>query len=374
MSWFKNPKSEALSEAREMAFALRKNFIYSRDTLAAKDVEAIELLMAGLEKAIEDEDLPALEKLKKDILKLGGRVFPSSPWDGWRENVEVFVVAIVIALGVRSYFLQPFKIPTGSMQPTLNGVQIVVRQEPPPSWPVRIFEMVALGRTYGTVESYQGGIVTSIRGGSITPWFEYTDVDISGRSVRIWANLQSVQRDLSLKEGVTVPANSRLQFRIDTGDQVLVNKVVYNFRKPTRGEVFVFRTTGIEYIERQLRRSGVEGSQFYIKRCVGIPGDTLEIEPPYLKVNGSIIREPAAFERVYSLKDGYRGYGILPDQRYLRNSQDEYAIGKDNYWAMGDNSYHSSDSRFWGPVVRSNLVGTGLIVYWPFTSHWGLIR
>ncbi len=374
MSWFSNSKAEALREAREMAFALRKNYIYSRDILASKDVTVIQEQMEALEKAIEDKDLPALEKLKKEILKLGGRLFPSSPWDGWRENVEVFVVAIVIALGVRSYFLQPFKIPTGSMQPTLNGVQIVVRQEPPPSWPVRIFEMIALGRTYGSVESHQGGVINSMRGGSITPWFEYTDVDISGRTVRIWANQQAVQRDIGLRVRDSVPAGSRLNFRIDTGDQVLVNKVVYNFRKPERGEVFVFRTTGIRYIEDQLRSSGIEGSQFYIKRCVGVPGDVLSIDPPYLKVNGSIIRKPEAFERIYSLKDGYRGYGILPRQEWLQTAQQTLTLAPDNYWAMGDNSYHSSDSRFWGPVVRSNLVGTGLMVYWPFTSHWGLIR
>lgn len=374
MSWFNNSKSAALREAREMAYALRKNYIYARDTLAPADAELAQKQLEALENAIALEDVSAIEKLKKEILKLANRIFPSTPWDGWRENVEVFVVAIVIALGVRSYFLQPFKIPTGSMQPTLNGVQIAAIQQSPPAWPTRLFEMVAYGRTYGTISSNQGGIITGMRGGSITPWFEYTDIYIGDRSVRIWANQQAVQRDLGFRNGDAVPAGRTLNFRVDTGDQVLVNKVIYNFRKPSRGEVFVFKTTGIRYIEDSLRSSGIDGSQFYIKRCVGIPGDVLNIEPPYLKLNGSIIHEPAAFDHVYSLKDGYRGYGILPHQNYLQNSQESYTVQTDNYWAMGDNSYHSSDSRFWGPVVRTNLVGTGFVVYWPFTSHWGLIR
>ena len=44
------------------------------------------------------------------------------------------------------------------------------------------------------------------------------------------------------------------------------------------------------------------------------------------------------------------------------------------YWAMGDNSYHSSDSRDWGPVPQANIMGRGILVYWLFASHWGLIR
>ena len=45
-----------------------------------------------------------------------------------------------------------------------------------------------------------------------------------------------------------------------------------------------------------------------------------------------------------------------------------------SYFAMGDNSYNSLDSRWWGPVPEENLVGRGLLVYWPFNWHWGFIR
>ena len=46
----------------------------------------------------------------------------------------------------------------------------------------------------------------------------------------------------------------------------------------------------------------------------------------------------------------------------------------EHYFALGDNSYFSFDSRYWGPVPEENLVGRGLWVYWPFNQHWGLIR
>ena len=51
-----------------------------------------------------------------------------------------------------------------------------------------------------------------------------------------------------------------------------------------------------------------------------------------------------------------------------------YTVPRDGYFAMGDNSYNSFDSRYWGPVPVENLVGRGLFVYWPFYPHWGLIR
>jgi len=45
-----------------------------------------------------------------------------------------------------------------------------------------------------------------------------------------------------------------------------------------------------------------------------------------------------------------------------------------HYFALGDNSYHSSDSRYFGPVPEQKVVGRGLVVYWPFIGQWGLIR
>jgi signal peptidase I len=49
-------------------------------------------------------------------------------------------------------------------------------------------------------------------------------------------------------------------------------------------------------------------------------------------------------------------------------------LGGDEYWAMGDNSYNSSDSRYWGVVPQRNLVGPGMFCYLPLASHWGVIR
>jgi signal peptidase I len=154
---------------------------------------------------------------------------------------------------------------------------------------------------------------------------------------------------------------------IDTGDQVFVDKFSYNFVKPHRGDVIVFRTNHIPGI----REDPETGSPFYIKRLAGLPGDRLRIDPPFLYVNGKKA-EGYGFAREMAAKPPYRGYG--PGHNYLATPQQTYAVPQHGYFALGDNSYNSYDSRYWGSVPEENLVGRGLLVYWPFYQHWGLIR
>ena len=59
---------------------------------------------------------------------------------------------------------------------------------------------------------------------------------------------------------------------------------------------------------------------------------------------------------------------------HLADPNQTFIVPQRHYFAMGDNSYNSYDSRYWGPVPEENLVGRGLLVYWPFNRHWGLIR
>ena len=123
------------------------------------------------------------------------------------------------------------------------------------------------------------------------------------------------------------------------------------------------------------------GSQFYIKRLAGTPGDELRIDPPRLFINGQPAGDPS-FLRVMSgtikaPNDGYQGYSNGPEGgRFgiLGDPEVSFAIPAKNYFALGDNSYHSSDSRDWGPVPERNIMGRGVLVYWPFTWHWGRIR
>ena len=106
----------------------------------------------------------------------------------------------------------------------------------------------------------------------------------------------------------------------------------------------------------------------------GLPGDTLRIVQPKLFVNGQEAKE-YAFQRVASQKNGYTGYRNFPGSTiYLGDPESTVTVPLGSYFALGDNSADSLDSRYWGFVPKMNVVGKGLFVYWPFSSHWGLVR
>jgi signal peptidase I len=158
---------------------------------------------------------------------------------------------------------------------------------------------------------------------------------------------------------------------VQSGDQVFVDRMTYQFWNPNRSDVFVFTTTGIHRIEMSL--DPALGSQFYIKRLAGLPGDTLRIDSPSLYLNGSVATQ-SPFERVMSCKNGYSGYSNPGGAQYLTTPTETFTLPPRAFFALGDNSYNSSDSRYWGVVPERNVIGRGFFVYWPFSSRWGFIH
>ena len=112
-----------------------------------------------------------------------------------------------------------------------------------------------------------------------------------------------------------------------------------------------------------------------------MPGDELQIKPPLLQVDGKLADE-FGLKRVMSAVPPYRGYVLgreAVDVSWRGSTirvdlSTPFRVPEHGYFAMGDNSSNSLDSRYWGPVPEENLVGRGLFVYWPFNRHWGLIR
>src|SRR5471032_2425988 len=164
---------KVLAESELIQGSLQRNRIYTQDILAKRDLDAITAMEARYPALLKTQDVGGLEKLNKEAMKLGNKLFPLSPWDGWRENVEVFVVAAIMALAIRTFLLQPFKIPTGSMEPTLSGIEPKPSIELPPNPFVQVYEFLIHGKTYSRVVTRHGGTIDAMTPGSFTIWLEY---------------------------------------------------------------------------------------------------------------------------------------------------------------------------------------------------------
>jgi signal peptidase I len=397
-------------EALQLTKGARKFVHYKRDQLKPGVVDEIESRRSDLLAAIKSGDRAKVDEASKQIRAACEHSLPNEKPVGWlEENVEVMFVAIVIALGLRAYYLQPFRIPTGSMQPTLNGIiGTPLAKKEWPAFPQRMLEKVLRGRTYVKVVNNQDRHIAvtpqgriDIRDVQMMHFFSRAEIHFAdSKPLRLPApttpctqiGLSDAIRTASMNGGLLPKGTVVCEGTIDSGDLVLVDKFSYHFRKPNRGEVFVFDTVGIRGIHE---RSGDQAAgSHYIKRLCGVPGDTLSIDPPNLLVDGKIASEPG----IQNVIRGEGGYHINPkgyvhaDRRelngrdksisqYLSKPGDSLPLaakarpGMREYAALGDNTGNSLDSRYWGPVKEFNLVGPALFSLWPVTTgHWGFIR
>lgn len=401
--------------------SLKKFIHHHRDVMSEEQLKTMNQAREEYAAVLETRDKARLEEEEKAVQKALEKALPKYRNDSVKENVEVIIVAIIVALGIRSYLVQPFKIPTASMQPTLNGIigHAMPASEPMPNIVSKAWDFVWRGSNYTELRAPEvsGPLsIVSVKQQSFAVLASRTVVTFSnGDTAWCYAPARQLFSDLWLPENGIGPFNSEARGlpatdsfdtpvnyqvkpgailargRIDTGDQVLVDKVSYHFRQPKRGEVFVFSTRNISGIPMP---PGTD-SQHYIKRLVGVPNDTLELDPPNLWVNGEAAKE-FGIRRVIDSEGNpahnpninqYHGYtGISPGNRAPSFAIDSVSTQKEGrptityrlhdkeYMACGDNSGHSSDSRYWGKVPQENVVGPALLVYWPFSPHAGLIK
>ena len=189
--------------------------------------------------------------MNKKILKKYGSVV--------REWTESIVIALILALFIRTFFIQAFKIPSGSMRPTL-------------------IERDRL-------------MVNKIRYGPKVPFTE--------------------------------------------------KKRLPGLTEPQRGDVIVFVYP-------------VDQSRDFIKRLVGLGGETIEIKKGDIYVNGNLVEDPI-IKNIHYYNRG----------EYGKENQ-KIVVPKDHYFVLGDNSGSSSDGRFWGFVPEKNVIGKAELIYWPF--------
>src|SRR6266849_1416509 len=120
LHWF---RSKTVRQATAMRKHVQKILNHQRDILSPQAIEGVGVAMRDLRQAVARQvDKATLEKQMEKLENAAGKWLKPYPNAAWRENVEVLLVALAVAMGIRTFFLQPFKIPTGSMQPTLFGV------------------------------------------------------------------------------------------------------------------------------------------------------------------------------------------------------------------------------------------------------------
>lgn len=409
-------------EAKHLAKGARKFVHYKRDLLKPGQLEEIESRHKDLLDAIKSGERAQVDEASKQIRAVCENALPrEKPVGGLEENVEVMFVAIVIALGLRAYYLQPFRIPTGSMQPTLNGIiGKPLAREDWPSFPQRVVEKILRGRTYVRVELDRDRRIAvdsnnrlMIGDSQFLHFFSRSEIFFEDSKPNLLSRLLGsdplrlpgpvnpmLQTGLNealgtarMNGGLLPKGTVLCEGTVDSGDLVLVDKFSYHFRKPKRGEVFVFDTIGIRGIHERKVGDQAAGSH-YIKRLCGVPGDSLSIQSPNLLINGKIAKEPG-IQRVIRGEGEYHinpnGYVFAdareatahgkPVSQYLVKPTDTLTLnakarpGMREYAALGDNTGNSLDSRYWGTVKEFNLVGPALFSLWPVTTgHWGFIR
>lgn len=400
-----------------------KVYHYRRDVLSPGEVSELQshtVLLRTLvkERAGVEKLKLAIEHLEDVLRRLGGAIYPKS---ALVENIEFFLVAAIVILGLRTYFVQPFKIPTNSMWPTYNGMtpEAFPQRDDEPGYMANALRFVAFGAQPKRVDATsEGEILIPVSGGGGRVTIPYREVPgrnwlifpttlkeyalyVDSKPVTLkvpqdfdfeWAvrdcffpnkvpshepGSADLARVLSqqpnaptvdggrvrfLRTGKRVSVGDRVMaFDIITGDQLFVDRMSYHFVAPRVGSGFVFRTGNIEGIAR------VYGDQYYIKRLTGVPGDILEIKGFGLFRNGQPITGADAFDgnaRRSGNHVGYRYEGLLAEGAQLRIKENEY-------FALGDNSANSADGRYWGSVPGRDVVGRPIWVYYPFTRHWG---
>jgi len=162
------------------------------------------------------------------------------------------------------------------------------------------------------------------------------------------------------------------------GDFLLVNKFIYGvrtpdkipilnihipwvrlpgFKKPERGDIVVFKYPR-------------NPDQDYIKRCVGLPGDTIEIRNKKVYVNGQPFPDPPHVKySSYTMPPGLNEPGIYPPGAGNRDNYGPVVVPEGHYFMLGDNRDNSLDSRYWGFLPEENIVGEAMIIYFSWDSR-----
>ena len=269
---------------------------------------------------------------------------------GW---LAVIILAVVLNSGT-DYFIDQlilsYRMPTGSMEPTICGIHVDSVDKP------SLVQQVICGQRYLEIKAKNSGILSGPPRFKASPQWVFS---VGSQPYEL------PLREMPLKKvgGYVLNGETLWSGTKTSGDRVFIERLSYRFRDPKRGDIVVFKTDGIE---------GARPGTFYIKRIAGLPGERVRIDPPYLFANEQKVVEPEIFSIMSSKVNGYSGFVLALDKvrgtaAKLINTNDFITLGGDEYFVTGDNSPNSLDSRYYGPVPRKNIIGKVTRIYYPFS-------
>ena len=401
-------------QAKELLHAASKVYHYRRDVISEARLQELEKSVGEIEKMLQDKSAnsvpfqAAMDRLDALLRKIGGKIYPKTFWS---DNLEVVLVAAILVIGVRTFFFQPFIIPTNSMYPTYSGMNTAAyaAEEASPNTVKKVFNKLTLGAKHISLIAENSGPVSLVllphpETGKIgtsrpVPYRKYFVLPAKRAEYvfSVGGTLQSIQvpaefdmlsavrqffpeanlvmavpskespsgQALALNHTVSA-GDPLMRFDITLGDALFVDRISYHFKRPKAGDPFVFRTNDIR--EELGRLTGDYTDKYYIKRIGGVGGETLEIKDSTLYVDGEPRDEVEAFGCNAAKEGEYGGYinhTLLAEGRTL-------TIPDDKFVALGDNSANSLDSRYWGFVPERSVIGKAIFIYYPFTKRWGV--
>jgi len=323
MSLYRWLVSREYRKAAELRSVVLKHFRHQRDVLPAKNTEELGVALSGFDRAVgrAGATRPELRAAADQLETVANKWLQRYPNASFRDNAESFLSTFALVFAVKTFFLSPMQIPTGSAQPTYYGITSEdLRDRPDVKFPSGI-----------------GGWFSKMWNGEA--WYELIAEEDCELAVNDWRSLKSTggtmrfplpgfdrnfpvpvrfadgrtkvytvpwapeePKHLQLLDPVSYqPRKTRflkgepiIRCVTRSGDRIVVERVAYNFRQPKRGEYFVFQSSGVG------DPGGVTPGTHYIKRMVGGPNERLRIgDDRHLYVNDRRIEATdPGFERV----------------------------------------------------------------------------
>ena len=304
------------------------------------------------------------EKLKK--------ILPPYSW--LRNLLDLLIVVGAVAFGIRGLFFQPFKIPTGSMQPTLYGIHYMESTPLGKNLPGFLnYALFSARRAKLTVQEDGEFLFEGYKNSLFNDGVKFS---IGSKSYFLPGDPRKVAEYSGLAEGQTLSKGEmKADGFLSMGDHLFVERFSIYLTPLQRGEVMIFTTDDLTVGGEPLSASS---GFYYVKRLVALPGDTVRIKENqlYVKPSGGteflpIQKLAPRTEKLYSGKGGYQGHLSSMGDYRLYGVEEDYVVPRDHYFMLGDNSNFSLDSRFFGAVPRRNLVGRSWFIFWPFSRRWG---